>query len=103
VAGVVCFVVCAILLFVAWERYQANAANVRAVNQFQRSGPLGDMMGGFEMKPATPPATKYALLFAFVAGGGGVACLVLAGKQAPARPPRSDLPPPFPAREDDDP
>ena len=34
VTGAVCFVVCAVLLFVAWERYEANARNVRAINLY---------------------------------------------------------------------
>jgi len=83
--GVICFVVCAVLLFVAWERYEANASKVRAINELQKSSPLGREMGGAELKPATPAATKYALVFAVLAAGGGVACLVVAYQRAPSR------------------
>lgn len=82
-----CFVLCAILLFVAYERYEDNAAKVRAVNEMTQSSPLGAMMGRVELKPATPSATKYALVFALLAGAGGVVCLVLAARSRPAAPP----------------
>lgn len=75
--GIVCLVLCAVCLYIAFERYQTNANNVRAMNQFQNSSPVGGMMrqmtGQVEMKPSTPAATKYALLFALISGiGGGV-------------------------------
>ena len=75
--GIICFVICAVCLFIAFERYQTNANNVKALNQMQNSSPMGGMMRGMtgqtQMKPATPAATKYALLFALIAGvGGGV-------------------------------
>ncbi len=74
-AGIACLVVCAICVFVAVERYQSNADNVRAMNALQHSSPLGGMMGG-NMKPATPAATKYALFFAALTGIGGIVLLV---------------------------
>ena len=85
VIALICFVICAVLLFVAWERYQANAGNVAAMNQMRQSSPLSGMMGGVSMKPATPAATKYALVFAVLAVAGGVVCLIAAGH-------RRDLP-----------
>jgi len=80
--AVVCFLVCAVLLFVAFERYNTNAGNVQAMNQFSQSTPFGSGMGGMggmgggQLRPATPAATKYALVFALIAGAGGVFCLV---------------------------
>jgi len=73
IAGIVALVVCAICIFVAVERYQTNANNVKAMNQIQRSSPLSGMLNVGEIKPGTPAATKYAALFAAVSGiGGGV-------------------------------
>ena len=42
--GIGCFVVCAILLFVAWERYQDNANKVEAMNNMV-GGMAGQLMG----------------------------------------------------------
>ena len=85
VVGIVAMVVCLVCVFVAVERYNANAKNVRAMNQIKRSSPLGGMMGGMEMKPATPAATKYALFFAVIFGAGGAVLLVMSKKDAPSR------------------
>lgn len=82
IVGFVCLAACAVCLFIAYERYQANAGNVRAMNQMVQSSPLGGMMGGTAMEPATPAATKYALLFAALTGLGGAAALA----QASSRP-----------------
>jgi predicted membrane protein len=79
VFGIVCLVICAVCIFVAIERYSANANNVRAINAFQQFSPLGVMMGGGNIKPATPAVTKYALLFAALSGIGGVVLLVKSG------------------------
>jgi hypothetical protein len=68
IAGVILLVVCGVCLFVAFERYQANANNVRAM-----SGLMGGIGGALE--PATPAATKHALLFALLSGGGALYCL----------------------------
>lgn len=76
IAGIVALIVCAICIFVAIERYQTNANNVKAMNQLQRSSPLSGMMGVGEMKPVAPAATKYAALFALVSGVGGGVLLV---------------------------
>jgi len=65
VLGIIGLVVCAICLFIAIERYSTNANNVEAMNQ------MGGSLFGQTMKPATPAATKYALLFAAVFGIGG--------------------------------
>ncbi|MBN1362337.1 MAG: hypothetical protein JW993_17210 [Sedimentisphaerales bacterium] len=51
----------------------------------RNSSPLGGMMnqmtGGMEMKPATPAATKYAVLGALITGIAGAVLLVMSGKQ----------------------
>jgi hypothetical protein len=69
IVGVILFVVCVTCLFVAIERYNANAQTVRAMSGMIRA------LGG-QAKPATPTATKYALWFAFLSGGGGLFCLL---------------------------
>lgn len=79
IAGFACLIVCLVCIFVAVERYQTNAGDVAGINQFGRSFPGG----GIELKPATPTATKYALLFAVISGVGGA--LILA-KSRPGRP-----------------
>ena len=71
IAGIACLVVCVICIFVAIERYNANAGNVRAMNSFQQNSPLGGMVQGLNIKPATPAATKYAIFFALISGAGG--------------------------------
>jgi len=85
IVGIVCLVVCAVCVFIAIERYQANAGNVRAMNAMRQSSPFGGMMGGGQMKPATPAATKYALLFAAISGIGGVVLLVMGSQPANER------------------
>jgi predicted membrane protein len=79
--GIVALVVCAVCVFVAIERYQANANNVNAMNQLQRSSPMGGTFGFGEMRPTTPAATKYAVLFAVIFGIAGI---VLLAKSAPS-------------------
>ncbi len=85
ILGVVLLVMCAVCIFIAIERYQTNANNVRAMNQMQQNSPFGGMMnqmtGGMQMKPATPAATKYAALGALITGIAGAALLVMSGKQ----------------------
>jgi hypothetical protein len=94
--GIGCFVACAILLFVAWERYQDNANKVEAANKLLQSSPLGGMMdqmkssplggamgpvlGGAKMEPGMPDSTKYALFIAALTAIGGVVCIVLSAK-----------------------
>jgi len=79
--GIVCLVICAVCVLVGIERYNTNAGNVRAMNAFQQSSPLGGMMGGGNMKPATPASTKYALLFAAISGIGGAVLLAKSGQK----------------------
>ncbi len=79
IGGIACLVVCAISVFIAIERYNTNAGNVRAMNQMQNSSPFRGMIGGGNMKPATPAATKYALLFAAISGIGGGVLLAKSG------------------------
>ncbi len=80
VIGIVCLVICAISLFTAFERYQTNARNVRAMNR----GPIplpggGTLETNFEVfRPGMPPATKYGLFFAALSAGGAAACFIAA-------------------------
>jgi hypothetical protein len=81
--GIGSFILSAILLFVAWERYQDNASKVEVINRMTESSPLGGMMkamtGDVKMEPATPTATKYAIGGAVLAAIGGIVCLVIGG------------------------
>jgi hypothetical protein len=82
VLGIVALVVCAVCVFVAIERYQTNAKNVRAMNR----GPIrmpggGTLETNFEVfKPATPAATKYAIFFALISGVGGAVLLAVSAQ-----------------------
>ena len=69
-AGVVLLVIAAVCLFVAFERYQANANAVKAMNHMG-GGMFRAMTGGQELTPSTPAATKYALVFALICAIGG--------------------------------
>ena len=80
VLGIVALVVCLACVFVAVERYNTNAKNVKAMNQLGASSPLGGMMGQMNLKPATPAATKYAIFLAVISGVGGGVLLVISGK-----------------------
>ena len=96
--GIGCFVACAILLFVAWDRYQDNANKVEAANRLIGSSPLGGMMGqltggGARLEPGMPGATKYALFFAALTGISGVVCIVTSTKTGAAKPPERTTPP----------
>lgn len=81
--GVISLVVCAISVFVAWERYQHNAAQVAAANQMMQGFPMGGMMqhmtGGAELQlqPAMPTSAKYAIAIALLSGIAGVVCLMM--------------------------
>ncbi len=75
-SGIACLILCVICLFVAFERYNTNAANVEAMNSLQQSSPLGGMMGEVALEPAMPAAAKYALLFAALFSVGGTVLLV---------------------------
>jgi len=78
--GIVLLVLCTVCLFVAVERYQANANTVRTINQMG-GGMFQAMTGGNELKPSTPAATKYGLLGALIFGAGGGYCLLNSSKQ----------------------
>lgn len=81
-------VLCFVLLFVAVERYQANAASVAAANQMLRSSPFGlntppglNVFFGpgqpvAEITPGVPVLTTYAVLFAFLSAVGAACCFV---------------------------
>lgn len=94
--GIGCFVLCAILLFVAWERYDNNAKAVEAANRMMQSSPFGgdspfggmmkQMTGSSKLEPGVPAATTYSLIFAALSAIGGVVCLVAAGKKGPGLP-----------------
>jgi len=72
VTGIVCLVICLICLFVAVERYRANAENVRIV---QAGGIFPDMVR-WQVREGIPVETQYAVFFAFLSGiGGGVLLL----------------------------
>ena len=63
VLGIVCLVICGICLFVAVERYQTNAKNVKAMSAMQQGmfqGVHGVTLsdGLMTMEPATPTTTK---------------------------------------------
>ena len=66
-AAIVCFVLCAIFVFVAIERSQANASSVEAINQLTGSA--------LQLRPATPTGAVYAWFFAILTGVGGAFCL----------------------------
>ncbi len=99
--GVGCFVACAILLCVAWDRYRDNADRVEAANKMIQ-GPMGSIMeqmksnpvGGVmaqaldnaRMEPVTPESTKYALVLAAFAAAGGVVCMVKSANAAGEHP-----------------
>ncbi len=86
ILGIVALVVCAICVFVATERYQTNAKNVRAMNRspirLPGGGTLETDMEIF--KPATPTVTKYAMFFALISGAGGAVLLVMSAQKKQA-------------------
>jgi nitrate reductase gamma subunit len=65
------FGVAALLVFIAAERYSANASNVEAMNHLA----MGPVLGG-TMTPATPTVSLYCGLFAAVAAVAGVVLLL---------------------------
>ena len=75
-----CCVITAICLFVAYERYQTNANNVEAMNQFTASSPLGKIAGGGKLTATIPSATKYAAFLALLSGVGAGVCFNLANR-----------------------
>ena len=77
--GVVCLLVSAICIFVAVERYNTNAGNVKAMNAFSQSSPFRGMMGVGKMTPTTPAAAKYAIFFALISGIGGATLVLKSG------------------------
>ena len=101
--GVGCFGLCAILLFVAWERYNSNAKAVEAANRMMQSSPFGgespfggmmkQMTGSSKLEPGVPVATTYSLIFAALSAIGGVVCFVVATKKGPRLPTQSTTPP----------
>ncbi len=94
--GIGCFVVCAILLFVAWERYQDNANKVEAMNKMVggMAGQLmGQLAGGAKLEPGMPDATKYALFFAALTAVGGVVCMVMSTKTGATNSSQRNTPP----------
>ena len=69
IVGIVCLVICVVCIFVAIERYNANASSVRAINNLQRNSPLGNM--GLEVKPAAPQTRRAAMVVAHLRCGFG--------------------------------
>lgn len=82
--GIGLSILCFVLLFVAVERYQANAASVAAMNQMMQSSPFGQnspfgpAMPMGQMTPGVPAITTYAVLFAVLSAVGAVTCFVKA-------------------------
>jgi hypothetical protein len=70
--GIACFIVGAICLFIAFERYQANASTVNAMRNMTQSMPMGMDSPLGDIRPATPASTKYALFFALLSAAGGI-------------------------------
>ena len=94
--GIGCFVVCAILLFVGWDRYQDNANKVEAMNNMVggMAGQLmGQLTGGAKLEPGMPDATKYALFFAAIAAVGGIVCMFKCTKAGAATSSHRTTPP----------
>lgn len=81
ILGIVSLVLCLVCVFVAVERYNANAKTVNAMNQMRQIIPIGELMPGMQqqLKPAVPAASKYAGFFAILTGIAGVILLVKAG------------------------
>lgn len=100
IAGWICLALCAVCLFVAWERYQDNAGKVNAINRFV-SAPTATLVSSDgnvpeavlreavpqlfpkaqpQLQPAMPAESKYALLFAALFGVAGVVLLMKAPK-----------------------
>lgn len=94
--GIGLSVLCIVLLFVAVERYQANAASVAAMNQMMQGSPFGQNVPfGLsptvgqaapmpQMTPGVPAITTYAVLFAILSAIGAVICFVKAKAQPSA-------------------
>ena len=86
--GIAGIILCAVLIFVAVERYQNN---VNALNTLQgvidgsNAAPPGTV-SLMEMEPKTPTITKYALFFAILAGAGGIYFLIQARPGGPRGP-----------------
>ncbi len=71
ITGIVCLILCAICLFAAVERYNANAGKVRFINSA-----MPEMFGGGNVTPGIPVVTKYAVFFAVLTGiGGGISLM----------------------------
>ena len=77
--GIALLIICAVCVFVAVERYQANASNVKAMSAMAGGFPFGGP--GMKLQPATPAATKYALFFALLSGTGGLGLLAISGRR----------------------
>jgi len=90
IGAIVCGILCVVCIFVAVERYQANAASIEAMNQLG-GGLFGSLNGGGEVRAGIPAATKYAIFFAILSGGGAIVFLATGSKRpAPTGPSRSD-------------
>ena len=89
-AGIGLIVLSGVLLFVAVERYQANAASVAAMNQMVQSSPFGQnspfgqsaLIG--QMTPGVPAITTYAVLFAILSAVGAIVCFIQSNRNASA-------------------
>lgn len=88
--AVICLVVCIVALFVAFERYQHNAEQVRTIEDISDMTPFGGMI---DISPGIPTVTKYALFFAVLSGVGAVASWMMALRTPPIAPPQQSQPP----------
>lgn len=95
IIGIACLVVCGICLFIAVERYQDNAGKVNAMKQMgsDMGLPGGGLLGGADIQPATPAATKYAALFGLLFAVGGAICLWKSATMGPGEESRASGPP----------
>lgn len=75
------FSMCAFCLFVAVERYNANANNVQAWNAMGNSMNTGSLLGNSHLEPATPAVTKYTGFFAVLFAIGGAVLLAKGGQK----------------------
>lgn len=76
-----CFLVSLIFFFVGWERYQANAADIAALNQLNQAGQnslMGHALTGLfgaaptQLTPGIPSITVYMIFFGVLTALVGV-------------------------------
>jgi hypothetical protein len=100
VIAIGCFVLCAILLFVARERHKRNAQAIDTANRIVLAFPVGNkppatgtmerILGDSKVKSGATSAATLPIVFAALFGVAGVVSLVIAQKkqEPPSRPAR---------------